>query len=870
MAPTRSPISFTRVILKSYFQIESRKPLTRPPATLSPSDGERDGVRGRSENIPDNRSGIISTIMAREEPSSIQSPSPPSFNVGRWMFDVRCLLRTSFGLLVILHCSHLSAAEIPESQLPPPATNAISFTHDIKPILDRSCLRCHGADKPKSRFRLDSREAALKGGVIGINIIPGDSANSPLIHYVAHLVEDMEMPPVGSGEPLTDAEVGLLRAWIDQGLAWDAAPATNQFTFSATPAIGGVAVHGNERQFRAHHAQPDGLNGVLQELDYGERLNANTTLSLSGHAWRDDYRVRTAVERTELGFVHFGWEQYRKYYADTGGYFPALSPAAPQLDRDLYLDIGKAWIDFGLTLPDWPRLVLGYEYAYKRGEKSTLNWNATTPGATRNIGPASKQITEDAHIIKFSLDHEVYGITVEERFRGEFYELQTHRTNRNARLPVTESVSESYRHFQGVNTLRLEKWFASRWFGSAGYLYSKLNADATFQNDMTFNTLIFQPRVPQITLERESQLLNLNSLVGPWAGFTLSGGVQSEWTRQNGFGSGELNRFNFPAAPPGTLAVTNTTLISHHDEHSLTESLALRFNRIPFTTLFADARLQQRDIGQSDSDLQPSGDFMRDVDFSSRLTDLRGGFNTSPWRKISFSSHYRFYDHESRYRNQQPPQPVGGYPGFINAREVETDEIAAKLTLHPASWFKTTLSCLFSTSDYWTDTNPAFSTTPPGNVSPGGNILAGEQESHLYSLGLALTPWQRLHLTASFSYQDSTTTTAHNNSPAVAPYRGDVYSATLSGNYVLSESTDLFASHSFSAADYRQNNFASGLPVGIEYQQHTTQIGLARHLGQNATVRLQYGFYHYDEPSSGGINNYEAHAIYGMITVRLP
>jgi hypothetical protein len=376
--------------------------------------------------------------------------------------------------------------------------------------------------------------------------------------------------------------------------------------------------------------------------------------------------------------------------------------------------------------------------------------------------------------------------------------------------------------------------------------------------------------MPQITLERESHLVNLNSLLGPFAGFTLSGGVQSEWTRQNGFGAGELNRFNFPAAPPGTLAVTNTTLLSNHDEHSLTESLALRFNRIPFTTLFADARLQQRDIGQSDADLQPSGDFMRDVDFSSRLTDLRGGFNTSPWRKISFSSHYRYYDHESRYRNQQPPQPVGGYPGFINAREVETDEIAAKLTLHAASWFKTTLSCQFSTTDYWTDTNPAFSTTPPGSISPGGNILAGEQEARLYSLGLTLTPWQRLHLTASFSYQDSTTTTAHNNSPTVAPYRGDVYSTTLSGNYVLSESTDLFASHSFSSADYRQNNFASGLPVGIEYQQHTTQIGLARHLGPNATARLQYGFYHYDEPSSGGINNYEAHAIYGMITVRLP
>ena len=40
-------------------------------------------------------------------------------------------------------------------------------------------------------------------------ILPGESAKSPLIHYVARLVEDMEMPPKGKGDPLTRAEVAL-------------------------------------------------------------------------------------------------------------------------------------------------------------------------------------------------------------------------------------------------------------------------------------------------------------------------------------------------------------------------------------------------------------------------------------------------------------------------------------------------------------------------------------------------------------------------------------------------------------------------------------------------------------------------------------
>src|SRR5207247_4082446 len=103
------------------------------------------------------------------------------------------------------------------SQLPPPANKQVDFEQDIRPIFESRCFRCHGPEKPKSRFRLDNRDPALKGGEHGIDIIPGDSENSPLIHFVAGLVEDMEMPPPGKGEPLTQEQIAWLRAWIDQG-----------------------------------------------------------------------------------------------------------------------------------------------------------------------------------------------------------------------------------------------------------------------------------------------------------------------------------------------------------------------------------------------------------------------------------------------------------------------------------------------------------------------------------------------------------------------------------------------------------------------------------------------------------------------------
>ena len=62
------------------------------------------------------------------------------------------------------------------------------------------------------------RSAALRGGDLGPDIIPGRSAESPLVSFVAGLEPDMLMPPRGAR--LTRDEIGLIRAWIDQGASW--------------------------------------------------------------------------------------------------------------------------------------------------------------------------------------------------------------------------------------------------------------------------------------------------------------------------------------------------------------------------------------------------------------------------------------------------------------------------------------------------------------------------------------------------------------------------------------------------------------------------------------------------------------------------
>ncbi|MBN8246826.1 MAG: DUF1549 domain-containing protein [Verrucomicrobia bacterium] len=129
------------------------------------------------------------------------------------------------GLAVLCLASGLAAVGAEPSsaaiaQLPPPANRTVDFVQDIQPILEASCIKCHGRGKSKGDWRLDSRQTFLNPGDSGVAVVPGDSAKSHLIHLVAGTDPDDVMPQKGTR--LTPEQVGLLRAWVDQGLAWPA------------------------------------------------------------------------------------------------------------------------------------------------------------------------------------------------------------------------------------------------------------------------------------------------------------------------------------------------------------------------------------------------------------------------------------------------------------------------------------------------------------------------------------------------------------------------------------------------------------------------------------------------------------------------
>ena len=799
----------------------------------------------------------------------------------------------AFGALVSATFALPSAfaAEPSSTTLPPPAPAAIDFDRDIRPILDNACIRCHGPEKPKSRFRLDDRDAALRGGSYGIQIVPGKSAESRLIAMVAHTDPELEMPPQDKGDPLTPAQVALLRAWIDQGATWGQSSETNRphLTGSVSPGLQFVTVKGNEHLFREHQWMREGWSGGLSEFSLREPLSKDTTLSVDGRIWANqrDFDFKLSLEKRETGFLRFGADQFSHDSNGVGGVDPLSGLPAPALNQELRLDVGRVWVEAGLTLPDVPRMTLGYEHRYRRGDQAETSWGYFTSDPAndfsgRGILPVARYLNESSHLVKFDIAHEIGGFGLEDSFRGEFFDLKSHRETTGWFAPDSgERHDESASHFNASNAFRLEKPVYDWLLVSGGYLYNSLDGEAGFSQEYFLPS---DPTVPAfagdlsqgIILNRTAHVVNANAQLGPWEGLSFSSGVQGEWSHQEGLGD----------------AATRGGVPTHYSANTrrggVEERFDLRYTAIPLTVIHAETRFSQDKTDQFERSEMDNGglpptdefSFARDTDTQAQLREFKGGFTFSPWRAVSLQFNAKHQERSTDYDHLTDldfgAAPGNGYPAFMESRELRMDQFEVKLITRPWRWLRNTIAYQVSSLDYWTATAPisVFDTDPNTGDSilravGGGNLLAGNYDARTVSLTEVFTLIPNLYWSVTGSYTDSRLMTESNLGNVVVPHAGSIWSLITSANYTWDAKTSLRASYSFSQADYGQSNQADGLPLGTAYDRHGILTGITRQLRDNVTTTLQYGFFRYHEPTAARLNDYTAHAVFAVLQIAL-
>ena len=130
---------------------------------------------------------------------------------------------------------------IVRAQAPSAQTAPVDYTREIRPLLETNCYECHGPRKRRGRLRLDLEAAALRGGMTGPAIVPGDAEQSLLIRRVLGLDGEDRMPL--DKDPLSGEQIGRLRAWIAAGAPWPDGTGTTRTTLLTTVDESGELEH---------------------------------------------------------------------------------------------------------------------------------------------------------------------------------------------------------------------------------------------------------------------------------------------------------------------------------------------------------------------------------------------------------------------------------------------------------------------------------------------------------------------------------------------------------------------------------------------------------------------------------------------------
>ena len=91
---------------------------------------------------------------------------------------------------------------------------ATDFDKDVLPVFEKYCLGCHATGIRIGSFECDTWEGVMKGATHGAVVVPGNARESRL--YKTLIGEISPAMPM-SQERLTEAEIRVIRDWIDEG-----------------------------------------------------------------------------------------------------------------------------------------------------------------------------------------------------------------------------------------------------------------------------------------------------------------------------------------------------------------------------------------------------------------------------------------------------------------------------------------------------------------------------------------------------------------------------------------------------------------------------------------------------------------------------
>jgi hypothetical protein len=643
---------------------------------------------------------------------------------------------------------------------------------------------------------------------------------------------------------------------------------------------GGMFPSGSTAQAQQSRRLQDGAFGGIEDLHLQHDVAKGTTFSLDGRGIYDnhDYSLSLGLKKEELYFLRLNFENFRTWYNGNGGYYPygnAWYPNPYAGDEAFALDRGEISFAGGWTPKDLPSLTFKYRHLYRDGEKSSTSWGYSHPGLvfpTRGLQPSFYDIDEQRDIFELDAKYRYkatdfgLGLSYEQ---GEFDNARKMWQYRGEPDPIvgtaqdrkiTDREGVSYNAFN-VHAFS-ETWIKPNLFLSAGLLYSSLGSDTTGSRVYgdSFDVGVSNPGNLQGFYnlngggEKHEYVGNVNLMATPVKHLTVVPSIRVQKEDWNADSS----------AIPTTGGVDSGQATSNTDGDALDvrERLDVRYSGVTNWVFFAQGEWTQGQGNLDELGGVGAGSFStihRETEDTRLFQKYSLGVKWYPARRLSLEvgGYYKKNNYDYDHLSDPAASVTNLYPAYLTMRDLATHDGNVRMTWRPAH----NLSLVTRYEYQWSTVN----TTVAGQ----DEVESSQMTSHIFAQNVNWTPWSRLYLQAGFNLVASETKTpASDYTQAILNAQNNYWTLTFNSGFVLDNKTDLNLGYAYCRADNYEDNSAVGLPYGVGASEHGINATVVRRLTEKLRLTLRYGYYVYNDETSGGHNDYDAHVVYSGLQYR--
>lgn len=673
----------------------------------------------------------------------------------------------------------------------------------------------------------------------------------------------------------TNAPAGNVPAWTPQQMFEGG---TNTFNNWVDISAGGFLTGGNQPQAQQQHQMAHGAFGGIEDLHVQGEVAKGTTFTFDGRSIFDnhDYDLSLGLSKEKLGYLRFSFNEFRTWYNGDGGFFAPTGTYYPGSGDALGLDRGEISFEGGLTLDKAPQVKFKYTHAFRDGDKSSTSWGLTHPDgeALRGITPSSYDLDEHSDLFQLDVTHHIKATEFGVGFVYQSGKLDDAlKINQFPGEPVQQKITDrqgtSYDLFNAH--AYTETWIKKNLFLSTGFSFSDLentfSGSRIYGNDFDVNYVpSAQSGLGYYGLNGGSHLneyvMNVNLLAQPLSHLTVvpSLRVQKEDSDANASGF-ETLADNTPASPFS--GNSNQGILD------VRERLDVTYNGWTNWVLYARAELTEGDgnlkenggtIPINDIGVPP---IQRETDDSRFFQKYSLGARWYPLRHLTLDAggYYKLNDYTYDHLvDSTPNNGFNRYPAYLILQNFETLDGNLRLTLRPVQ--KVTLVTRY---EYQLSTIE----TQPSSFSGLDKTESSKMVSHILAQDVTWSPWSRLYLQAGFNYVWSKTKTPTSDyTQAILDAQNNYLTLNFTTGFVVDDKTDLNVGYFYYLADNFQDNSSVGLPLGAGAEEHGINATLSRRLTKNLTLSVRYGYYHYNDDTYGGNQDFFAHVIYSSLRYR--